>query len=498
MKRDSYQTTSGTAHTLWLDIAQKTIKDLPGDLSTDVCIIGAGIAGLSVAYSLLAAGKKVIILESRNIGSGETGRTSAHISNILDDHYIDLEKAHGSEGARLIAQSHGAAIDFIESVKGSFHFKRIPGYLFDGTDKQLEEEFEAATRAGMQVEMTYLEGKPALKFFNQARIHPIKYLNTLAQHVIENGGHIYRAHAVKVEEGLVTTDEGSKIFTEDIVVTTNTPINNRFTIHTKQAPYRTYIIAGPTKKRIEDALYWDWGDEIAYHYVRFEGDMLIVGGEDHKTGQADDAEKRYAKLERWAKEKFHLEKVEYRWSGQVFNSIDHIGFIGRNPGDKHIYIASGDTGSGMTNGTIAGILIPDLILGRKNPWEKLYDPTRKHLNTTFFRENINVAKQYSDYIFMDTDHSIPKGTGIVIREDDHIFACAKDKDGNLHKVSAVCTHLGCLVHWNTGEQSWDCPCHGSRFSPDGQVLCGPARKPLRKFDVEEESEPISQKERAST
>jgi Rieske Fe-S protein len=240
------------------------------------------------------------------------------------------------------------------------------------------------------------------------------------------------------------------------------------------------------------ALYWDMEDP--YHYVRLHSmtsdckthhDILIVGGEDHKTGQAEDAGERHARLEQWARASFpHMEKVEFTWAGQVMETIDGLAFIGRDPMDAdNVFVVTGDCGMGMTHGTIAGILLTDLILGRDNPWSTLYDPSRKTLRAAgeFAKEAVNVAAQYADWVTggdVETVDEIAKDSGAVIRRGLTKVAVYRDAKGKLHELSAVCTHLGCIVHWNTLEKTWDCPCHGSRFDKLGKVVNGPANTDL--------------------
>jgi Rieske Fe-S protein len=287
------------------------------------------------------------------------------------------------------------------------------------------------------------------------------------------------------------TSQGCIVTADAVVVATNTPINNMVGIHTKQAPYITYVIgAAIPAGSIEPALYWDTLDP--YHYVRLqrgasqagERDLLIVGGEDHKAGQADDGEARYARLEAWARERFPIQEVTFHWSGQVMETVDGLGFIGRNPGDDdNVYIATGDSGMGMTHGTIAGLLITDLIMGRPSPWASLYDPSRQPVRAAgdFLRENLNVAKQYADWVTkgdVETEQEIAKDSGAVLREGLTKIAAYRDEQGVLHKCSAVCPHLKCIVAWNHSEKTWDCPCHGSRFDRMGKVLNGPALSDL--------------------
>jgi Rieske Fe-S protein len=290
----------------------------------------------------------------------------------------------------------------------------------------------------------------------------------------------------------VETTSGHTVECDAVVVATNTPINDVVTMHTKQAPYTTYGIGARVPRgSIKRALYWDTLDP--YHYVRLASskndgyEILIVGGEDHKTGQADDGAERFARLEAWARERFpSILSVDFRWSGQVMEPVDGVAFIGRNPGDDaNVYIATGDSGMGMTHGTIAGMLITDLIMGRDSPWTTLYDPSRKMLRgiTEYASENVNVAAQYAtDYVSggdVQSVDDIPLGEGAVIRQGLKKIAVYRDEQGTRHQLSAVCTHLGCIVSWNSTEKTWDCPCHGSRFAKDGRVINGPANKDLQ-------------------
>jgi Rieske Fe-S protein len=270
------------------------------------------------------------------------------------------------------------------------------------------------------------------------------------------------------------------------VMATNTPVNDRLAIHTKQAAYRTYVIGMPVPHgAVANALYWDTSDP--YHYVRLQNmgghEVLIVGGEDHKTGQADDTD-RFKRLEAWARARFPMGGVvTFRWSGQIMEPTDGLAFIGRNPGDMNTYVVSGDSGNGMTHGMIAGILLCDLIQGRENAWTTLYDPSRISLLATseFVKENLNVAAQFGDYASagdVDEVERITPGTGAIVRDGLKKLAVYRDIRGQLHTYSPVCPHLGCLVNWNNVEHSWDCPCHGSRFDSFGKILNGPAQRGL--------------------
>lgn len=492
---------------------------LAHDIRTNVCIVGAGIAGMTTAYLLARAGRAVVVIDDGPVGGGETGRTTAHITASLDDLYFRVEKLHGVEGAKIAAESHTAAIDRIESIASlediDCDFERVDGYLFLGSGsnrKLLERELEAARRAGLsnvelvaRAPINSFDTGLALRFPRQAQFHSLKYLNGLARAIIRDGGQLFTgAHAKSIEDGepaKVTTSDGHVITADSIVVATNSPVNDWVILHTKQAAYRSYVIAARIPHgSVTRGLYWDTEDP--YHYIRLQEvdpvldptrkeEMLIVGGEDHKTGQADDADERFRRLEEWTYQRFPMVRnVDFRWSGQIMEPVDYMAFIGKNPGtDQHIFIATGDSGNGITHGTIAGVLLTDLILGRKNTWSKLYDPSRVTLRATggFLRENLNVAGQYADWATggeVESYDQIAPGTGAVVRRGMSKIAVYRDDQGNIHERSAVCTHLYCIVDWNSGERTWDCPCHGSRFDRYGRVINGPAITPLSAVESE--------------
>ena len=505
-------TASGTTVSIWMAAPIALRPPLKEDARAEVCIVGAGIAGMTTAYLLARAGKSVVVLEDGPIGGGMTGRTTAHLVTALDDRYFELERLHGETGSRLAAESHAAAIDLVESIvkeeKIDCELERLDGYLFvpPGESKQiLERELEAAHRAGLtnieMVERAPIEsfdtGK-ALRFPRQAQFHPLKYLAGLARAIEREGGRICnQTHATRIEGGepaRIETLTGHVVNADAVVVATNTPVNDLFAIHTKQAAYLTYVIgARVPKESVTRALFWDTPDP--YHYVRIESagghDVLILGGEDHKSGQKDDANVRFAALERWSRTRFPMiEKIEYRWSGEVMEPIDGLAFIGRNPLDHdNVFIATGDSGNGMTHGTIAGMLISDLITGKENPWAKLYEPSRKTLGAAneYLKETINVAEQLVDLVTpgeVDSDAEIAPGSGKIIRRGLKKIAAYKDESGKVHELSAVCRHLGCIVDWNTLEKTWDCPCHGSRYDALGHVIMGPANSDLAPVDLD--------------
>jgi glycine/D-amino acid oxidase-like deaminating enzyme/nitrite reductase/ring-hydroxylating ferredoxin subunit len=483
---------------------------LDKNMDVDVCIIGGGIAGLSTAYELTRRGKAVVVVERRALAAGQTACTTAHLASAIDDRFAEIERIHGLDAARLASESHMAAITRIETnvrVENiDCDFRRLDGYLFVPAGKPtkiIEDELHTCERAGIDVEWRvkaplaeYSTG-PCLRFPRQGQFHPLKYLAGLSRAIEKHGGILFEKTAVQdISHGRrprVRTSTGHEVTADAVVVATNTPISNVVVIHTKQAPYMTYVIGVVTPRgAVVPALYWDTEDP--YHYVRLQPlddgtELLIVGGEDHKTGQAHDQDERFARLEAWAREHFpQIQQVKYHWAGQVMETSDGLAFIGRNPlaGDN-IYIATGDSGMGMTHGTIAGMLLADLITGTDNPWAGLYDPRRRPVRAAgeYIAENLNVAGQYMSWLTpgdVSSVDDIPRGEGAVIRHGLSKLAVYRDEEGTLHERSAACTHLGCIVSWNGADKTWDCPCHGTRFDKLGAVLNGPAVADLAKID----------------
>lgn len=515
---------SGQSVSLWMSTTTTPNRSaLVEDAHADVCIVGAGIAGITTAYLLTKQGKSVIVLDDGAVGGGQTERTTAHLSNALDDRYFEIERLHGLEGAKLAASSHTAAIDRIESIIAEEQivcdFVRLDGYLFlppGDSPELLEHELAAAHRAGLsgverlpRVPLLHFDTGPCLRFPRQAQFHPLKYLNAVARAIERAGGRIFTGtHAQTIKGGIparIETSNGRVVTADAVVVATNSPVNDLVAMHTKQAAYMTYAIGAIVPhETVTAALCWD--TLHPYHYVRIHSlsaevdmtkqggaewqDVLIVGGEDHKTGQAPAHFDPYARLEAWARERFPMiQEVKFHWSGQVMESVDGLAFIGRNPLDHpNVFIVTGDSGMGMTHGTIAGILLTDLMLGRENPWAKLYDPSRVTLGALrrFAKENLNLAAQYGDWLTrgdVESSSQIKQNTGAVIRSGLMKIAVYRDQQGHCHECSAVCTHLGGIVHWNDAEKTWDCPCHGSRFDRLGGVLNGPANHDLDSVDT---------------
>jgi glycine/D-amino acid oxidase-like deaminating enzyme/nitrite reductase/ring-hydroxylating ferredoxin subunit len=417
-------------------------------------------------------------------------------------------------------------------------FERLDAFLFlDPSDKRksLEDELEATHRAGIsetelleRVPLESFDTGPCIRFLRQGQFHPIKYLHGLSKAIMKNGGQIFtETHAQEISSNGIVTSDGYKIDSKNIVVATNTPvsIDEQSKIYDKQEPYRTYVIGAQIKKgSITKALYWDTGNSESknsvppYHYVRIQNvhndnnknDLLIIGGEDHKTGDLEyKPEDRFDKLIVWAKARFPIEDIIYRWSGQVMEPKGSLAFIGHNPNDaNNVYIATGDSGNGMTHGTIAGILLTDMIVGKENHWATLYDPSREikenKNNNDNNADNSDRSSSKNNNLESDDENTkveeelnkspleeISTTQGKVIEErkngKKNPIAVYKDEMGQSHSYSGICTHLGCTVIWNSLEKSFDCPCHGSRFSGStGRVINGPANSKLERKNIDRE------------
>jgi glycine/D-amino acid oxidase-like deaminating enzyme/nitrite reductase/ring-hydroxylating ferredoxin subunit len=484
------------------------LAPLDTDLQTDVCIVGAGISGMTTAYLLAREGRSVVVLDAGPIGGGETGRTTAHLSNAFDDRYYKVERLFGARNTRLIAQSHTVAIDTIEEIvrheQIDCDFDRLDGFLFappDCSEDVLEQEYEAARRAGLR-EVEWVDRAPindydtgrCLRFPRQGQLEPLKYLGGLVRGTLERNGRIYcDTHADEIKGGrpaCVRTSNGRRVTAAALVVATNSPVNDSIIMSTRESKYRTYVIGAYVPRgSVAKALYWDTGDP--YHYVRIQcghednQDLLIVGGEDERVGEHDDGDERFAELYRWTRKRFPMiGRIDFCWSGHIVEPTDTVAYIGRMPqGEENVFVVTGDSGQGMTHGTIAGILLTDLIQGRRNAWTDVYSPSRLRSISTvdFVNESLTVTAHYTDWLTggeVSSTDEIEPDEGCIVRRGLTKIAAYRDEQGVLHERQAICTHLGCVVSWNSTEQSWDCPCHGSRFDKLGHVINGPANKNL--------------------
>jgi len=473
---------------------------LTSNTNVDVCIIGAGIAGLTAAYRLLKSGRRVTLLDAKTPGHAETAYTTAHLAWAIDDRFTRLAEIRGDEVAKLAAVSHQVAISDIQDIakveRIECEFARVPGYLFsEFTDSLhiLEEEEKTLNRlniAHRHVDAIPLFRKPGIAFPEHARFHPGMYLSGLLEAVQRLGGVVKPdTSVVKITGGspcTIETETGYTITARAVVVATNVPFDAGLILHTRIAAYTTYAIAIPIANgSVPDALYWDTEDP--YHYVRIlpasvdrPMDLLIVGGEDHKTGQAKNQLERWSALEAWAKSRIpNVGKAALHWSGQVFETLDGLGLIGRGAWGENVFVMTGDSGMGLTHGTLGGRLIADLVNGVQNPWEKVYDPNRWTVGAalTMLQENSNLAMQYADWFTggdLSDEGDIAPGQGAIVRRGLRKIAVHRKPDGSICELSATCPHLGAVVRWNPGEQTWDCPAHGSRFTATGEVMHGPA------------------------
>lgn len=505
--------TTEPSTTIWTDgFKIQELSPLTQDASFDVCIIGGGIAGLTTAYLLSREGKKVCVLEGLGLGEGQTGFSTGHVTWLLDRRYYEVIENHGVDGARKVLQSHLSAVGKIKSIvsteKIDCDLKEAVGYLCSNSEAwqrgELEREEVVLQKLGL-TSMHRLEqgpfgfsGGPCLAFPHQLQFHPLKYLDGLAKAIVRDGGAIFtHTHVSKIETKKhlhIITDKGHVIDATSIVVATNTPINNVFTIHTKQSPYRSYVLAFKIPKgRLRASLLWDM--EKPYHYVRMhpwtdEYDLLIVGGEDHKTGQNDQPEVCFDRLIQWTKKRFDFAEnlarnIVHQWSGQVMEPVDGLPYLGHNPmDDRQVYVITGHSGVGLAQSTLGAMIITDQILGIENPWVSVYNPSRFMVASIpqFLKENANVAAQYAEWLIphgIDSLEDLERGEGMVINQGLKKVALYRSPDGGLEAYTAACPHLGGVVHWNSVEKSWDCPCHGSRFDCHGKVVEGPALTDLQ-------------------
>lgn len=504
--------TNGRTQSVWMASAEVPhYEPLQQDAQADVCVIGAGLAGLSAAYLLAREGKRMIVIDALGVGAGETGRTTAHFFP-PDEWYSGVERMFGALGAQQLADSYASAITLVDTIahleRIDCDFERLDGYLFarPGQDAfDLDAELQAALRAGVQAEL--LDRVPGLPFdtgrcvryARQAQFHPLKYLAGLAHAIVRQRGKIHgHTRATEIAGAGVlkcVRTSGGDILARDVVVATHTPFNDRVTMHTKQAAYRTYVIGLRVPRgSVPRLLLWDTGDP--YYYLRLEtsdtqaaDDILIVGGADHKVGQDEHPAHRYDEIERWTREHFPMagERV-YAWSGEIMEPADGLAYLGRDAGgDPHVHVITGDSGNGMTHCTIGAMIVTNTIMGRPNRWGELYDPSRPVMRGIgeFVTEQVNTLAQYADWVTrgeIDSAAELAPGEAAILRDGARKLAVHRDDAGVLHAVSATCTHLGCVVHWNADERSWDCPCHGSRFGVDGEVLHGPSASALSPVD----------------
>ncbi|MBD0372432.1 MAG: FAD-dependent oxidoreductase [Pyrinomonadaceae bacterium] len=500
----------GRPVSLWIATTPETdYPQLPENLTVDVAVLGGGITGLAVAYHLKQAGLSVAVVEAGRIVKSVTGNTTAKITSLHSLIYDHLISQFSEEQARAYAEAQETAKDRVASLVTELSidcdFRRASAYtytLLDEEVSQIESEVKAAERLGLPVSFVQSTELPfavkaAVKFDNQAQFHPRKYLLALAEQVVGNGCHIFEeTRAFDIDEGEPCTIKTSRgtLKANSVVLATHFPYQDPNIYFAAMHPMRSYVLGCRLNGPMPQGMYVSVG--TPHNSIRSNpyegGEIVMLGGEHHKTGQGGDMADRYRHLEEWARANFDVQSVEFRWSTQDNNTVDKVPYIGRlSAGSKDLYVATGFGGWGMTNSHVAALLLTDMILGRKNPWEEVFDPSRFKPVTSardFISENMNVAAEFmGDRVGvpeLDDLEKIPTGGGEVVEWKGERVALYKDEGGNLHACSATCTHMGCIVHWNSAEKSWDCPCHGSRFNFDGKVIQGPANKDLERKELE--------------
>ena len=479
---------------------------LDRDLETDVAIIGGGITGIMAADLLSRAGKRVVVLEAMCIGLGTTGHATGNLHVTVDEMMCQVRKKWDKETARLVAVSRQATIDALErrvdETGISCGFIRCPHYLYPTGSKpaeQIGEEHRTLTEAGIPASLTDEVPLPfsagtALRIENQAQFHPLLFVQGLAEYSRSDGCMIFEnSKVIEIDDanGTVVTTSG-RVRAGAIFVATHTP-KGFDPVQAELGPYREYGIAAPLDGQLPPGIFWSV-EETSVSLRSCEMNdkkYLMVIGEKHKTGQHREDVDYFGKVEQFAQSHFRVPPMEYRWSAQNYRPADLLPFIGRSAlGNR--YIATGFGTNGLLYGPLAAAIVTDLILGRKNPLIDLFKPTRftpVKSAKDFLSENLNVAKQYARDFLTHGDlkqmKDIAPDEGALVDVDGTV-AVYRDGEGDFTLLSPLCTHLGCKVHWNSMEKSWDCPCHGSRFNCGGEVLEGPAVAPLQLFNIVED------------
>ncbi|WP_232688734.1 FAD-dependent oxidoreductase [Halobacterium zhouii] len=499
--------TTGEQTSVWLDTTPETdYGSLSQDVTVDTAVVGGGIVGVTTAFELAEAGQSVALVERDHVLTGVTGHTTAKLTAQHGLVYRYLLDEFGRRRARQYATANQTAIDDVEARVEDLgidcDFERTAAYTYtESADDREQYRSEADAASALGLPASYTESLPeeldaagAVQFDDQARFHPRKYLLALADEVDDGDSHVFeRTTAVDVEDGdpcRVTTDRGT-VMADDVVLATHFPIHDRALYFARMHPKRSYVLAVELENDPPDGLYYRPGDPyFSVRPVSTAERTVLVGGQNHRTGTGGSTEARYRRLERSARDAFDVASIRYRWSTQDQVSVDRVPFVGLHaPFADHVYVATGFGGWGMTNGTAAGRVLSDLVLEGESPWQEVYRPTRFEA-TASTRALLSHGAATAKHLVGDRfEHQSKEDVRALGRGDAGMFevegdrvAVYRDDDGEVHAVSAVCTHMGCLVHWNDAHRTWDCPCHGSRFDHDGSVIDTPAVDGLEEYD----------------
>lgn len=491
----------------WNAITQRTEEypELSQDIEVDVAVVGGGITGITTALNLIKQGKKVAILEAKQIGGVTTSFSTGNLYIPIQPYYQNIVAKFNRETAKAIAQSRKFAIDYIEQtineINITCNFARRPWYVYAKEDKAAFLDKEVNTFKQIDIDIEYTKQLPLSFSFNkaaiianQARFNPLAYVTSIASYLKSQGCLIYentRVLSIDEKEWCTLKTQHGTVTATKTVLATHTPIGINLT-QEFTAPYRSYVVAAHLQdEHYPEGNFWDLSEP--HHATSTHAstrnnnpDILMVAGNHHKTGQGTNRHARFTELEAFLKKNFSIKDIAYHWSAQHYHAADgipYIGYVSRFA--KHTYMATGFFADGLIYGTLAGIIVADLIVGKNNVLEKTYSANRftPRASATFLvKENVNLFLQYlKDYPFAEVNNfnEVKKGEGKVLGMGGEKWAVFRDDNNQLHVVSAVCTHMKCIVNWNNAERSWDCPCHGSRFTCDGDVLEGPAIKPLK-------------------
>jgi glycine/D-amino acid oxidase-like deaminating enzyme/nitrite reductase/ring-hydroxylating ferredoxin subunit len=460
----------------------------------DVAIVGGGIAGLTCALLLKQMGKRVAVVEADRIVEGVTAYTTAKLTSLHTLIYHELTQNFGAETAVAYGAANQAAIELVKQVVNRYNidcdFTPAPAYTYTQDPQEVERiqrEVEAAQRIGLPAHFVTETPLPfqvaaAVRFDDQAWFHPRKYLLALAEMIAGDGSHIFeQTLAQDVAEGdpcQVLTGRG-RVTATDVIIASHFPFYDKAFYFARLSPHFSYLMAMTLHEPAPEGMFIDTSDSRTVRRHVMEGEeMLLVGGEGHKTGQGGDTNARYQRIEEWARRHFAVKTIHHRWATQDYATPDQIPYIGRmTPTSNHLYVATGFKGWGMSSGVAAGLILSDLIGGRRNPWTVTFDPNRIDLDSVgkLARQNLDVASEFAKgYLRPAQDAPLAPGEGRIVNGANGKEAHYRAQDGTTHCLSALCPHMKCVVNWNPAEQSWDCPCHGSRFAGDGRVIHGPA------------------------